>query len=186
MKNIFLISGPSGSGQDSVIEGLAKRLPLERVITTTTRPMRPNESEGHPYYFVSREAFLQGIEEGKFLEHAEAYNHHLYGVTREELARIEETGKIALWKVEYQGAKTAKRLFPGIIAILVTAPLEVLEARIKRRDKPEASYIKERMDYTRTWFENTDIYDYIIQNQEGALESAVQELENIVRKHAEA
>ena len=52
MKNVFIISGPSGSGQDSIIESLALLLPLKRVITTTTRPKRDTESEGNPYHFI--------------------------------------------------------------------------------------------------------------------------------------
>ena len=53
--NLVIISGPSGAGEDSVIEGLIKRgLPIERVITTVDREMREGESEGNPYYFKSR------------------------------------------------------------------------------------------------------------------------------------
>ncbi|PIR95197.1 guanylate kinase, partial [Candidatus Falkowbacteria bacterium CG10_big_fil_rev_8_21_14_0_10_37_6] len=54
MQKIFIISGPSGAGEDSVIDGLKKLLPIERVITTTTRAMRKNESQGNPYYFISQ------------------------------------------------------------------------------------------------------------------------------------
>jgi len=53
LKNIFIIYGPSGSGQDSVIEGIEKKIPVERVITTVTRPPRQKESQGHPYYFIT-------------------------------------------------------------------------------------------------------------------------------------
>ena len=63
--NIFIISGPSGSGQDSVVEGLKKYLNIERVVTSTTRSMRAGESQGNPYYFVSQEEFEKKIQEAK-------------------------------------------------------------------------------------------------------------------------
>lgn len=183
MKNIFIISGPSGAGEDSIINGLAKELPLERIITTTSRAMREGDSEGHPYYFISPEEFEQKIKAGHFIEYARQYNHQLYGVTREELERVAQSGKIGIWKIEWQGVITAKKLFPDIIAILISAPLEVLEARIRRRDNPDEAHLKERMEYSREWLTHTDIYDYQIENQEGKLEEAIAEAKRIIEKH---
>ena len=39
----FIISGPSGAGEDSVIEGLKDKIKYERVITTVTREKRIGE-----------------------------------------------------------------------------------------------------------------------------------------------
>ena len=36
-KNVFIISGPSGAGKDSVIDGLKKEFDFNKIITTTTR-----------------------------------------------------------------------------------------------------------------------------------------------------
>jgi len=41
--NLFIISGPSGAGEDSIISILEKKLSIEKVITTTTRSMRHGE-----------------------------------------------------------------------------------------------------------------------------------------------
>ena len=37
---LFIISGPSGAGEDSIIEGLKELFSIERVVTTTTREKR--------------------------------------------------------------------------------------------------------------------------------------------------
>lgn len=185
MNNLFIISGPSGVGEDSVIQGLQKILPIERVITTTTRQMRPGDSQGNPYYFITREAFEQGIAAGSFVEYAREYNDQLYGVTREELDRVIGDGKIGIWKIEYKGVMSAKRLFPGIIAILITAPLEILEKRIRNRDNPSEESLKERMDYTREWLKHKDIYDYAVENEEGKLSETIEKVATIIRRHAE-
>lgn len=182
-KHLFIISGPSGSGQDSVIEGLARRIDIERVITSTTRKPRPGETEGHPYYFLDRSIFEAGIAEEKFIEWAQEYNDELYGVTREELERVAGCGKTGIWKMEWKGVVTAKRLFPHIIAILISAPLESIEARLRRRDNPSEAYLSERMAYTREWMHHTDIYDYTIENRDGQLEAAVDAVEAIIKKH---
>jgi guanylate kinase len=175
MKNIFIISGPSGAGEDSIINGLAEALPIERFITTTTRTPRPGESNGNPYYFISEKEFQEKISLGEFIEYAREYNGQLYGVTKEELKRVENSGKIGIWKIEYQGVITAKKLFPEIPALLITAPLEIMEARIRRRDHPSEEAVQERMTYTKEWLKHTHIYDHIIENQEGKLEKAIKE-----------
>lgn len=182
-RSLFIISGPSGSGQDSVIEGLAKVFPLERVITSTTRKPREGESEGKPYYFLPHDVFKRKISEGKFIEWAQEYNDELYGVTKEELERVAASGAIGIWKIEWKGVATAKRLFPGIVAILISAPLESIETRLRKRDDPTEEYLAQRMAYTREWMNHTDIYDHTIENADGELEKAVSETAEIIRNH---
>jgi guanylate kinase len=180
---LFIISGPSGSGQDSVIEGLAKRLPIERVITTTTRPLREGESDGHPYHFISQETFEQGLQKGAFLEHARHYGDEYYGVTREEIERVRKSGKIGIWKVDWQGVANIKKLFPETRAILITAPLDVLETRLRRRDpnRSEAS-LQERMAYSKEYQNHTDLYDFVIENEDEKLDEAIRKVFEIIRK----
>lgn len=180
--NLIIISGPSGSGQDSVIEGLAKFLPIERVITTVSRAMRTGESEGCPYYFISRESFEQGIADGKFFEYAKQYNGEYYGVTQEEIDRVKKSDKIGIWKMDYQGVITAKQRLPGIVAILIWAPLEVLEARIRRRDNPTEAFVQERMTYSKGYFDHRDVYDYEVENKDGLLDQTVAVVKEIIEK----
>ncbi len=179
---IFIISGPSGSGQDSVIERLAEIMPIERVITSTTRPPRPGETSGAPYYFLSRDQFESGIERGDFIEWAREYNDELYGVTKEELLRVAKSQSLGIWKMEYKGVITAKSLFPNIVAILITAPLESIEARLRKRDDPTEAYLAERMTYTREWLNYTHIYDYTVENLDGKLEESVKKITEIIKE----
>ncbi|MDO8592842.1 MAG: guanylate kinase [bacterium] len=180
--NIFIISGPSGAGEDSIIDGLKKILPTERVITTTTRQMRPGEKSGQPYYFISRDDFTKLIEEKKLFEYAREYNDNYYGVTYDEITRVRKGGKIGLWKIEYQGVITAKKLMPGIIAIFINAPLEILEKRIRRRGNVTEEFVQERLRYTKKWLKHLNIYDYIIENKEGELNQTIAQVAQIIRK----
>lgn len=181
MKNVFIISGVAGSGKDSVIDGLDKLLPIQRVITTTTRTKRSGESEGHPYYFQSRTKFEEGISAGHFAEYSTNENGELYGVTHAELERIKKTGKITLWRVDWKGVITIKKIYPEILALFISAPLEILEKRLRTRDigKDEA-YFQERMRYTKEWLKHLDIYDYIIENEQGKLEKTIEQVKEII------
>ena len=89
--NIFIISGPSGAGEDSIIEGLKKYFPIERIVTTSTREMRPGESQSDPYWFIAREEFEKRRNNNEFVEWAEQYNGNLYGVTKKEILEASQT-----------------------------------------------------------------------------------------------
>ncbi|MBU0597263.1 hypothetical protein KJ641_02145 [Patescibacteria group bacterium] len=177
---IIIISGPSGAGEDSIINALAKQMPIERVITTSTREMRARESQGDPYYFITREDFKEGIADGRFFEYAEEYNGQYYGVTFEEIERIKNSGKIGIWKIEYKGVIYAKKLMPEIMAIFINAPLEVLENRIRRRDNVSDEYVAERMAYTKEWLKYKDVYDFVVENEDGKFDESVSKVREII------
>ncbi|KKQ51702.1 MAG: Guanylate kinase [Parcubacteria group bacterium GW2011_GWD2_38_11] len=180
--NIFIISGPSGAGEDSIINGLKELFPIERVITTTTRGMRLGEDQGNPYYFISEKEFKGDIDKGNFAEYAQQYNENLYGVTKTELERVQKSGKIGIWKIEYKGVMSVKKIYPEIVAIFVNAEsLEILENRIRQRDNASDEYIKERMEYTKEWLKHKDIYDYEVVNEEGKLDEAIKKVADIIK-----
>lgn len=186
--NIFIISGPSGAGEDSIIEGLRKYFEIERVITASTRAMRPGEAQGNPYYFISREEFIKRRDSGEFIEWAEQYNGNLYGVTKEEIERVKSagwlTGKVGIWKIDLKGVIAAKKLFPEIPAIFITvSDLKILEDRIRRRGGISEEYIQERMEYTEEWMKHKDVYDYEVYNEEGKLDEAIAKTAEIIRKY---
>ena len=184
MKNVFIVSGASGSGQDTLIELLAKELPLERVITTTTRPMRPNESDGHPYHFIDKNQFVKLKDEGVFLEYAQTYNGEWYGVTRTDFDHAVATKKTVIWKVDFKGVANIKKLFPSIKSLFIDVPEDVLKQRLIRRDNPTPEYLASRMNYIHEWSNSKNTYDYIIKNEEGHLEEAVQTIKAIILRES--
>lgn len=178
--NIVIISGPSGAGEDSIIDGLSQYMPIERIITTSTRDMREGESQGDPYYFISHEEFAQGIEDGKFFEYAQQYNDNYYGVTFEEIERVKAAEGVGIWKIDYKGVIQAKELMPEIKTIFITAPLDILEKRIRSRDGVSDEFVAERMAYTKEWLEHADIYDYQVENEEGKLDNTIEKVRDII------
>jgi len=182
MGNVFIISGPSGSGQDTLIEALKKELPLERVITTTTRPKRPTESDGHPYHFITKKAFTELLQAGAFVEYAKTYNGEWYGVQKKDLDAALASSNVVIWKVDYKGVRSIKKQFPHIISFLIEVPKEILRKRLIKRDAPSEEYLQARMEYTEEWLASKELYDYCIKNEEGHLTEAVASLKAIIQK----
>lgn len=183
LDNIVIISGPSGAGEDSIIEGLHKYTKVNRVITTSTREKREGESDGSPYYFIAKDEFERHIANGEMIEWAKQYNGNLYGVTKAELERVNALPGIGTWKIEYQGVMTAKQKFPEIKSILIMADsLDVLAERIRRRDNVSEEFIAERMEYTKEWLKHEHIYDYKVINRQNHLDDAVKEVVEILKK----
>ena len=179
---LFIISGPSGAGEDSVIEGLKKDIAIERVVTTTTRKKRSDIFSEDPYYFISKKEFEKRILENKFFEYAEEDNDQFYGVTNEEIKRVINSGKIGIWKIEYKGVITVKKLMPEVVSVLITTQsLETLKQRLSKRGESE-KFIQRRMDYAKEWLKHKDIYDYEVVNYEGKLDEAISEVKDIILK----
>ena len=69
---LVVISGPSGSGKNTVLKKLlSKNKNAKLSISATTRPKRECEVDGSDYYFMSKTEFIQMISDNAVLEHAE-------------------------------------------------------------------------------------------------------------------
>lgn len=150
--------------------------------------MRPGESDGNPYYFISKDEFRKNIQGEKMAEYAEEYNSNLYGVTVSELDRVASSRRIGIWKIEYKGVITAKKKFPEIKSIYIAAPsLDILKKRILKRDPGVSEkYLAERMEYTKEWMKHENIYDYKVVNEEGKLDETIKKVAEIIKSNLNA
>ena len=69
INKIIVVCGFSASGKDSICKYISNKLNYKTIISHTSRPMRPNESEGNPYYFISKQQFEEMITNDKFIEY---------------------------------------------------------------------------------------------------------------------
>ena len=185
MSNIFIISGPSGAGEDSVIKKLKNHIDFDKIVTTTTRAMRPEDEEGVSYYFISEEEFKKGIEENRFFEYALEDNGNYYGGTYEELERAKKSPKPILWKVEYQGELKAKKILPEVKSIFIYIPFELIKERLAKRGETEET-INSRLEYAKGWYDNEDAFDFKVINEEGKLDETVQKVAEIIKNNLDA
>ena len=182
MTPIFIISGPSGAGEDSVIEGLKEKIDYARVVTTVTRPKRSGESEGKPYYFVSRDTFERMKFKDEFIECAVVYGDYR-GATKKELDRLLIGTKPIIWKVDWQGVKTIKQKYPEAVSIFIVPPsYEALEARLRHRGDSREE-VARRKGFTIEWLEQKSVYDHIVVNEDGKLDETILTVAKIITEH---
>lgn len=107
-KNIFILSGPAGVGKTTIWEEIQNNVPeIAKIITTTSRDIRPGEENGIHYHFLSRNDFEAKIKDGDFIEYATVHT-NLYGSTFSELERILSENKNPLYIIEPQGMMSIK------------------------------------------------------------------------------
>lgn len=182
MGRLFVVSGPSGAGKDSIIEGLQRKgLKFYVVITTTSRPMRENEKQGHPYFFISKREFKRKIDCGELFEWANVYNHY-YGSTKQEVEKALEDYDIVILKIDPQGGRSIKKIIPRAITIFIVPPsFDLLEERLRMRGQDSDEVINRRLKVARKELAHLLDWDYVVVNEEEALGQAVAEVMNIIR-----
>ena len=181
MGKLFIITGPSGAGKDSVIfRAKEQGLDFAQVITTSTREIRAGESEGHPYHFVSEEDFKKLIDTDGMIEWAKVYGNY-YGSSKKEVEDKLSENDIVVVKVDPQGARTYKKMMPEAISLFIMPPsYEYLEKRLVNRETDSKEVIKQRLETARKELENLLDWDFLVVNEEGKLDEAASEVKEIV------
>jgi guanylate kinase len=185
---VFLLSGPSGVGKDSVAERL-QRSPedggiegIKVVVTATTRDRRPGEEDLKHYEFLHRDEFLERMEDGYFVESASVYGPgNLYGVPRHQITSALEAGQQPLIKIDVQGAATLKQMMPQAIGIFLTPDsLQALHDQLNRRNADNYDAVQRRLKTARQELERFPGFDYVVVNRVGKLDETVDQLRSII------
>lgn len=181
---LFVIAAPSGAGKTSLVRALMSRLPSLRFsISYTTRPQRPNEVDGHDYFFVDKPRFERMVESGEFLEHARVYDNY-YGTSRAQVEKVLAEGNDVLLEIDWQGARQIRRAMPECRSIFVLPPSRAaLEQRLRGRGTDSDEVIARRLRESIADMSHWDEFDYVVVNDD--FEHAVQDLTSIVQGRAE-
>lgn len=178
---LIVISGPSGIGKDTVVEGLKDReLPFHFVITATSRPPRDYEVDGEDYFFYSQCTFENMIEEGEFLEYAWVYSAYK-GVPKCQVREALESGEDVVMRLDVQGARTVHNLCPDAILIFLTATSkEEWLQRLQNRRSETDEELALRIETAKKEYETLDIFDYIVANESKKLDKTLDVIESII------
>jgi guanylate kinase len=171
---LIVISGPSGVGKDSVVNGLKQRnLPMHFVVTVTTRERREEETHGVDYFFVSKEEFARMIEQGELIEYAIVYKDYK-GIPKEQVKEALASGQDVVMRVDVQGAATIRKLAPeAVLVFLTTESEESLVKRLRSRRSETAENLSLRIATARQELKRATEFDYVIVNADGALEKTI-------------
>ena len=179
---LVVISGPSGVGKDTVLDHMKQRgLPFHFVVTATTRPQRPGETEGVDYFFVEEQEFLDMIDRGELIEHAIVYDDHK-GVPRQQVREAMESGQDVVMRVDVQGAKTIRALSPEALLIFLTAgDEEELARRLRKRRTESEANLQLRLAMAKEELGYLNVFDYTVLNPDSQVEKAVDTILAIIK-----
>ena len=171
---LVVLSGPSGVGKDVALGRLRTlERPWHFVVTATTRPKRPGETDGSDYVFLTPHEFEDIAGRGEFLEHAEVYGNR-YGVPRQQVRDAMSVGLDVIMKVDVQGAATIRKLAPEAVFIFM-APysMEELAGRLTRRATESEMDLQTRTSIAWQEMERVCEFDYRVVNRDGCLDETV-------------
>lgn len=177
---LVLFSGPSGVGKDTVLDVvLNKDKSLQKSISLTTRNIRVNETDGKDYYFISFPKFEDMISKGEVLEYAQ-YGENMYGTPKAPVDKWLSEGKTVILKIEVQGAKSIKEMYPDSVGVFLLPPsMEELERRLRSRGTEDEADIQRRLEIARDEIHKSVDYDYFVINED--IDSASDDVLTIIK-----
>ncbi len=179
---LFVITGPSGAGKDTIVKDLRERFPeIHVAVTATTRPRRPGEAEGVDYFFLDPDTFLERLANDEFMESAQVYGKP-YGVPRNQIRHAIERGQDVLLKVDVQGAATIKERWPEAIVIFVSpGSMSQLLHQLHHRKTDNPEDLMRRFGEAESELPMAMEFDYFVFNESDRHEQATIEIESIIR-----
>jgi len=176
---IILLSGSSSCGKNTVIKELVKNNDnLKYIHTFTSREKRPGESNGNPYFFISKEEFQRKIKSNDFYEH-ELIHNNFYGVEKAYCKNLLNQGNHLIKDMGVIGTFSLKEQLNNefVETIYLFVNKSVLKKRlIKRGDKKED--IKTRLKRFKFEKLNSLKYNFLIKNYN--LATTVKTIEKII------
>lgn len=188
---LIILTGKTASGKDTIMSRLLLKFPrLKRVITTTSRPPRPGETNGVDYNFISEEDFKRRIKQSRFVEYV-SYGGNLYGTEKTQLSNSLQTGLI--WRIDPSRAgqirkfisdsfnpTAASDLLERVLVIYLTVPDEVVLERLKKRGFKNGEIEARMREDAKFWQQYKTAYDFIVENVPGQLDQTVDKITGII------
>lgn len=141
---LVAVVGPSGAGKDTLMD--AARAALEgdaRVVFLRRAITRPAEAGGEDHLPLSRGAFVAEREAGRFALWWDAHG-LLYGIPRDALDSALAAGRTAVANLSRRALADAAAHYP-LRVLEITAPSEVLAARLAARGREDAADVARRL-----------------------------------------
>ncbi len=166
-KYLIVISGPAGTGKDTVVNRLREKHPEIGIsISATTRAPRGAEKEGVDYFYLTTQQFEQWIEQDKLVEYTN-YCGNYYGTPRAQIEERIGQGIYVALVIEVEGAANIKRQYPGSTTIFICPPsMEELESRLRGRGTDTPESIQKRLARAKEELKLAPTYDKQVVNDD--------------------
>lgn len=176
---LIILSGPSGSGKDTVLNELFRECPeIRKSVSMTTRAMRENEQDGVDYIFTDTDSFQQAVINGQMIEYAQ-YGANFYGTPKAYVDKWLEQGSDVILKIEVQGAENVRKMYKDAVSIFIMPPsMEILKKRLSGRGTEDEEDLNRRLKIAENEIKCIPDYDYLVINDE--LSDAVNDIKTII------
>ena len=177
---MIVLSSPSGAGKTTLTRKLLKENPdMAMSVSATTRSPRNGEEDGTDYYFISKNKFVEMVDEEAFLEHAKVFD-NFYGTPRAPVEQALSDGRDVVFDIDWQGAQQlTQAAADDLVKIFILPPnMRELEKRLRTRAQDSDEVISNRMAKSENEISHWPEYDYVIVNED--VEIAMNELRTIV------
>ena len=165
---LLALSSPSGAGKTTLARRLldAESEELLLSVSVTTRPIRPEETDGKDYWFVTEAIFHRMRDADEFLEWAQVFGNY-YGTPRKHVEDAVSAGQDVLFDVDWQGGRQLAENVPDdVVRVFILPPsAQVLEARLRARNQDSADVVALRMAQASGEISHWIEYDYVIVNE---------------------
>lgn len=162
------VVGPSGAGKDTLIAAARDRLAGDPRFVFARRVVTRRDGGNEDHDFLDAAVFPAAVKAGAFALSWGA--HGLYYGIPDTVRRDVTAGRIVVANLSRGAVEDARRLFPRVRVALVTAPAEVLAARLAGRARASDGSIDDRLKATAAPIVGPDVT--VIDNG-GRLEDAV-------------
>lgn len=152
---MIVLVGASASGKTELAKLLFLNYGYKKCITTTTRPMRPNEVDGVDYHFLTEIEFKKRIAQGAFYEVTE-YANRYYGIQKQDVI---ENGVVI---VDPNGANALADHAKDVYVVFVEASESLrrhrMELRGDAKEQIEKRILGDRIVFEPKQFHRIDLH----------------------------
>lgn len=178
----IVIMGKTASGKTRIVDKLVKNYNFKKLVTYTTRKMRPGEVDSVDYHFISEEDFSKKLEEGFF---AESFSYSTengichYGSAKKDWIESDDKTVIIMTPDGYRKIINSLGFRPKLIYLY--ANNETIKKRLKKR-KDDVNEAERRIKADNLDFKGADLLaDKIVYNNDGTdIDEVIKKIVNYI------
>lgn len=206
MSLLLVITGPTASGKDTIIdELLSTNMHFSKIVSYTTRCPRQGEVDGIHGHYISEKRFQTMMKDDQFLETV-SYGYYQFGTDKDSVLAVLQEAHDVIWKISVERASTLDKYFAArfperiaeslinrtLVIFLGVPRLTVLKDRFFHRaeDIKSSTSVQRRNEFLariqndwKLWQENSMRFKNVIINSDHNLNATMTEIQYLIERY---